>query len=138
VQQSDLAPAVSTVRVSLHILAATIWVGGQFTIAGLVGPAKSLGADAPKKLARAFSKIEWPAFAVLIATGIWNVLADDPAKATSAWRYVMMTEVAIALLAGLSAYLHQIAKNRRRLALFGALSGIFSLTAVILGVLLAG
>ncbi len=138
IQQSELAPALDTIRVSIHVLAATIWVGGQFTIAGLVGPAKLLGQDAPKKLARAFAKIEWPAFALLIATGIWNVIADDPSKATSPWRYVMIAEATVALLAGLSAYLHQISKNRKRLAIFGALSGVLSITAVILGVLLAG
>ena len=53
----------------MHVLAATIWVGGQFTVAGLVPTAKKLGEDAPKQIANAFARIMWPAFAVLLITG---------------------------------------------------------------------
>ena len=40
---------------------------------GLVGPARGLGGDAPKTLARAFARLAWPAYAVLVVTGFWNV-----------------------------------------------------------------
>src|SRR6516162_10070094 len=42
-----LAPALDTVRLTLHVLAATVWVGGQIVMMGLVGPARGLGGDAP-------------------------------------------------------------------------------------------
>jgi putative copper export protein len=138
VQHSELASAVTATRVSIHVLAATVWVGGQLSIAGLLKTVRSLGPDAPKKIARAFAKIEWPIFFILIATGIWNAIADNPSTATSAWRYVMTAEVLVALLAGLTAWMHQRAKTKKGLAIFGALSGMLSITAVILGVLLAG
>ena len=64
---AQLSTAVDGIRLSLHVLAATIWVGGQFTLGGLVPTAKRLGEDAPKQLARAFSRMMWPAFAVLLA-----------------------------------------------------------------------
>ncbi len=137
-QQSELASAVSAVRVSIHVLAATVWVGGQLTVAGLLKTVRSLGPDASKKIAKAFGKIEWPAFFILVVTGIWNVIADNPSAATSSWRYVMAAEVAIALLAGLAAFLHQRSQSKKLLAIFGAISGIFSIIAVVLGVLLAG
>ena len=44
-------------------------------MAGLVGPARSMAADAPKVLARAFARLAWPAYVVLVVTGFWNVTA---------------------------------------------------------------
>src|SRR5207248_3054094 len=64
-----------TIRLFLHVLAATIWVGGQFTLAGLVPGLRQLSPDAPRAVARRFNLIAWPAFAVLVITGIWNVSA---------------------------------------------------------------
>ena len=49
------------VRISLHILAATIWVGGQFVMLGLLPTARGLGSEATKKLAGAFARLSWPA-----------------------------------------------------------------------------
>ena len=57
-----LAPALDTIRLTLHVLAATVWVGGQIVMMGLVGPARALGGDATKTLARAFARMAWPAF----------------------------------------------------------------------------
>ena len=70
-----LAPALDTIRLTLHVLAATVWVGGQIVMTGLVGPARGLGPDAPKTLARAFARLAWPAYLVLLVTGVWNITA---------------------------------------------------------------
>ena len=51
----------ATIRVFLHVLAATIWVGGQLTLAGLVPGLRALGDDAPRRVARRFNAIAWPA-----------------------------------------------------------------------------
>ena len=80
----------ATVRVFLHVTAATIWVGGQLTLAGLVPGLRALNADAPRAVARRFNRIAWPAFGVLVATGIWNILAIDPDFSTSYGRTVMV------------------------------------------------
>src|ERR1700733_423074 len=85
---ADLSGAADGVRVSIHVLAATIWVGGQFTVAGLVPTAKQLGADAPKKIANAFARIMWPAYAVLLVTGFWNVAAVGKGQPSS-WNVVL-------------------------------------------------
>ena len=70
---SRAAPGLDTLRLTLHVLAATVWVGGQIVMAGLVGPSRGLGGDAPKVLARAFARLAWPAFVVLVVTGFWNI-----------------------------------------------------------------
>jgi uncharacterized membrane protein len=55
-----LAPALDTVRLTLPVLAASVWVGGQIVTMGLVGPSRTMGEDAPGLLARAFARLAWP------------------------------------------------------------------------------
>ena len=40
---------VQTIRLFLHVLAATVWVGGQLTVAGLVPGLRALSPDAPRR-----------------------------------------------------------------------------------------
>jgi putative copper export protein len=134
---AQLTPAVDGVRVSLHVLAATMWVGGQITVAGLIPTVRQLGPDAPRRVARAFSRLSWPAYAVLVATGIWNVVAVHAGQGV-AWQVVLGTKITIVLLAGLAAWLHGRARNRASLAAWGAIASIASLAALVLGVFLAG
>jgi putative copper export protein len=133
-----LAPALDTVRLTLHVLAATVWVGGQIVMLGLVGPARGLGADAPRVLARAFARMAWPAFLLLIATGIWNISALGYGSQSSAWKAVLMAKVAVVILAGVATGLHQRASTKGQLALWGSVAGTASITALVMGVLLAG
>jgi uncharacterized membrane protein len=132
-----LSPALDGIRISLHVLAATIWVGGQFTMAGLVPAARGLGEGAPKALARAFGRIQWPAYAVLVVTGFWNVSAVQHGQ-PHAWQAVMGVKIAVVALAGLSAYLHTRSTTTRGLALWGATAAVSSIAALVMGVFLAG
>ncbi|HEX4540518.1 MAG TPA: hypothetical protein VH112_09755 [Acidimicrobiales bacterium] len=135
---ASLAPALDTIRLTLHVLAAAIWVGGQIVMAGLVGPARGLGGDAPRTLARAFARLAWPAYFVLLATGIWNISAVHASTATSTWKAVLMAKIAVVLLAGVGAFLHQRATSKGQLALWGSVGGTASVAALVMGVLLAG
>jgi putative copper export protein len=134
---AQLAPAVDGIRLTLHVLAASVWVGGQITLAGLVPTARKLGPDAGQRLARAFSRLSWPAFAVLIATGIWNVVAARAGQPHS-WQIVLSAKIGVVLVAGIAAWLHGRARNRRALAVWGAVTSLSSLAALTLGVFLAG
>ena len=133
-----LAPALDTVRLTLHVLAATVWVGGQIVMMGLVGPARGLGADAPKVLAQAFARLAWPAFVVLIATGIWNITAAGPGSHSSSYRTTLIVKLVVVAVSGVTAALHIRARTARSRAVFGALTGLSALAALFLGVLLAG
>ena len=135
---ATLAPALDTVRLTLHVLAAAVWVGGQIVMTGLVGPARGLGGDATKTLARAFARLAWPAFVVLIATGIWNITAVGYSAQDSAWKAVLMVKITVVILSGITAYLHQVAKSRKGLAVWGALTAITAMAALVIGVALAG
>ena len=135
---ASLAPAVDAVRLSLHVLAAAIWVGGQFTLAGLLPTARGIGETVPRQLARAFARLMWPAYVVLLGTGIWNVVATQTPKPTSAWQVVLGIKIAVVLVSGLAAFLHTRATGRAAIASLGALAGLSAAAALVLGVVLAG
>lgn len=134
---AQLAPAIDGIRLSLHVLAAAVWVGGQITVAGLVPTARQLGDEAPRRVARAFARLSWPAYAVLLATGIWNVAATSKHQ-PNAWKVVLGVKIAVVLLAGLAAWLHARARTRAGLAAWGAVASLSSPASLVMGVFLAG
>jgi putative copper export protein len=125
----------ATIRLFIHVTAATIWVGGQLTLAGLVPGLRALGEDAPRTVARRFNRIAWPAFGVLVATGIWNVVALKPSVQTAYGR-TLMVKVVVVALSGVSAFVHTQTRTRTLLAVFGALGALSALGALFLGVML--
>lgn len=125
----------TTVRLFLHVLAATVWVGGQLTLAALVPVVRGLGAQAPKLAARRFNQVAWPAFAVLVATGVWNILADTD-RITGAYRTTLIVKLVVVGVSGVTALLHARARSTVGLATFGALTGVSALAALFIGVLL--
>jgi putative copper export protein len=132
-----LSPALDGIRLSVHVLAAAVWVGGQLTLAGLVPTARSLGEGAPRSLARAFSRLQWPAYAVLVVTGLWNVSAVHAGQPHT-WVIVLVVKIVVVALAGLAAFLHTRSSTRRGVAVWGALTASSSIAALVMGVFLAG
>lgn len=128
-----LPVTLDALRSFVHVTAATVWVGGQLTLAGLVPGLRTLGEDAPRQVARRFNRIAWPAYGVLVATGIWNVLDVSP-DLDSDYARTVMVKVVVVALSGLSAFVHAAARSRAALATFGALSGMGALVALFLGV----
>ena len=133
-----LASGVDTLRLTLHVLAASVWVGGQIVMLGLLGPARAFGPDAPKALARAFARLAWPAYGVLVITGFWNISTFHWATQSGAWKAVLVGKIVVVALAGLATLLHSHASSRTALALWGSLAGLASVAALTMGVLLAG
>jgi putative copper export protein len=134
-----LSVDLETVRLFLHVLAATVWVGGQITLAALVPALRGAGDGAPRAAARAFNRVAWPAFGVLVLTGVWNVLAEADDKADDApYQHTLMLKYALVLLSGLSAFLHARAGSRGAMAAFGALTGLSAIATLFVGILLAG
>jgi putative copper export protein len=133
-----LSVTLEDLRLFLHVLAATIWVGGQLTLAGLVPVLRNAGADVPRSVARQFNRIAWPAFGVLIITGIWNVQADhDQVSHDSDFRNTLIIKLIVVALSGLAAYLHIRAKSKAGLAIWGAATALFALGALFLGLVLS-
>ena len=125
------------VRLFLHVLAATVWVGGQLTLAALVPVLRGQGGELPKAAARQFNRIAWPAFGVLVATGIWNMAAvgDD---VSDRYRTTLTVKLVVVAISGVTAFLHARSRTKAGLAAFGALTALSAILALLLGVLLGG
>lgn len=128
---------LDTVRLFLHVLAATIWVGGQLTLAGLLPGLRALGPDAPRTIARRFNRIAWPAYGVLLATGVWNLFESSFGDRDTAWQVTLFVKLVVVALSGVSAATHAMSASRTVLAIGGAVAGLSSLAALFLGVQLA-
>lgn len=131
-----IAEPLESLRLFLHVLGATIWVGGQLTLAALV-PILRGNDDLPKRAARAFNRIAWPAYFLLVLTGLWNVMSEAD-EADQTWWITLTLKVVLVALSGVSALLHARASSRTGLAFWGALTGLTALGSLYVGVLLAG
>lgn len=123
----------ATVRVFLHVVAATVWVGGQLTLAALVPSLRAIAPDAPRAAARRFNRVAWAAYGVLVVTGLWNIIDIEPDWGSDYGR-TLQVKLTVVAVSGLSAFLHARVTSRRGLAVFGALSGLSALTVVFFGV----
>jgi hypothetical protein len=81
--------------------------------------------------------VAWPAFAVLVATGVWNIAAESD-KDHGAYRTTLIVKLAVVAISGATAFLHTRARSTVGLAVFGALTGASALAALFIGILLAG
>jgi putative copper export protein len=134
-----LAVSWDTVRVFLHVLAATVWVGGQLVLASLVPVLRRFGAEPTRAVARRFNQVAWAAFAVLVVTGIWNVAAvSSQVSHDAGYRTTLIVKLVVVVISGVAAALHIRSRTARGRAVMGALAGISALAALFLGVLLAG
>lgn len=134
-----LAVSWDTVRLFLHVLAATIWVGGQLVLAALVPALRRFGAEVPRAAAGRFNQVAWAAFTVLIVTGVWNIIAvRGDISGDPGYRTTLIVKLTVVAISGLTAALHARSRSTTGLAVFGALTGISALAALFLGVLLAG
>jgi hypothetical protein len=122
---------VTALRLFLHVLSASVWVGGQIVLVGLLPTVRGLGPDAPAKVARAFNRVAWPAFGIAVLTGLWNVVAIPLEELNHPW---VELKVLAVTLSGLGALVHQQARgNRTVLAVGGAVSLVFAVVAMYLG-----
>ncbi|MDQ2873803.1 MAG: hypothetical protein M3Y33_02870, partial [Actinomycetota bacterium] len=123
----------------LHVLAATIWVGGQLTLAALVPVLRRFGGEVPRAAARRFNQVAWAAFAVLVITGAWNIVTvRGEISHDASYRVTLIVKLFVVGVSGITAALHARARSTMGLAVFGALTGASALAALFLGVLLAG
>jgi putative copper export protein len=133
-----LTPDWDTLRLFLHVLGAAIWVGGQLTLAALVPALRAHDHEVPKVAAQAFNRVAWPAFGLLVLTGIWNVVAESDKSDDTAYQTTLVIKVVVVIASGVTAWLHTRSRTPRERAVYGALTGVTALLALLLGVLLAG
>lgn len=131
-----LSPTSDTFRLVLHVLAASVWVGGQIVLAGLVPSLRRAFPESTKVAARAFNRVAWPAFAVAVATGIWNLTAVRIGDLDTEYQVTAFVHVTLAAVAGGAAAVHALGRSKLALALGGALGAVASVAALFVGLLL--
>ena len=131
-----LSPTTDTIRLYLHVLAASIWVGGQIALAGVVPVLRRDAPNATRAVARAFARLAWPAFAVLVATGLWSLVDIDVADTDTPYQITVFVKVSLAITAAVAVAIHSLATSKLSLVLGGAIGLLSSLGAMFLGILL--
>lgn len=122
---------MDTFRLFLHVLAASVWVGGQIVLGGLVPTLRKLGPDAPKQVAQAFNRIAWPAYGIALVTGIWNMMVvDDLDQALFGIKFLLV------VVSGAGAALHIWGGSKAALAIGGALASLGAIAAMYVGLAL--
>src|SRR3954453_16915450 len=116
-----LSPSSATIRLFLHVIAASVWVGGQLTLAGLLPPLRTLDVADRRAIVRRFNTVAWPAFAVLVITGGWNMSAVDFNNRGTDYQITMFIKLMFVALSGVGAFSHTQAKSRAALAAWGAI-----------------
>jgi putative copper export protein len=129
----------ATVRLFLHVVSAMVWVGGQVALAALVPVVRRTGGtETTRAVARRFQLVAWPAFAVHVTTGMWNLFAVHVGDQSGPYLMTLAVKLALVGVSGAGALAH-IMLSRSKPALGGALAGVALLAALgatFLGVLL--
>jgi len=147
-----LAPSIDTIRLFIHLLAAAVWVGGQFVLAGVVPGLRAVdiandslsnptnpnptSTSATKAAANGFARVAWPAFGIAFATGIWNILAID-GSSSLAYNMTLGLKLLFVVAAGGSALVHSQTSRKPMMAITGAVGAVASVAVLFLGVLLS-
>ena len=125
------------IRIFLHVLGASVWLGGQIVMLGLLPALRKLGGDAPKQVAAAFGRVSWPAFGLTIVTGIWNIMAVDLSDVTTGYNAVFGIKMLLVVATGLAAAMHQSTDKPAIRGITGGIGFGAALAAFILGVAMA-
>ena len=131
-----LSPTSETWRIFFHLLAASIWIGGQFILAGVVPVVRETNRELLPKIARRFAQLSWPAFAVVVLTGFWNIFEINVTDHSTAYQVTLFLKVALAIGSAVAAFIHSVSNGKLGKALGGAVSLLFGLAALFVGLLL--
>ena len=126
---------LDTVRLSLHILAVCIWIGGQLVVAAAVPVLREVRSDAPRLVARRFGQVAWPAFGLAIVTGIWSILTL-PSGQPFEYNVTLGVKLLLVVGSGVAAFVHQQTSSPALRGATGGLGLVSALGALVLGVML--
>ncbi len=78
-----------------------------------------MAATLPKRFTRALSVLLWPAFALLIITGFWNISTITFSGQSTAWKAVLIVKLVVVVVSGVGVYLYQRSTTKRASAAVG-------------------
>ena len=114
-----LSPTVETLRLFLHVAAAAVWIGCQLVVRRT-----------------SIITVAWPAFVVVVITGIWGLMAVDFSAMGGDWQGTVMIKILLATIGAMFVAVHHLGRTRLAVAVGGGLGLACSVGALFLGVLL--
>lgn len=132
-----ISPTLDSIRVFLHLMAVAVWVGGQIVLAGIVPQVRSVAPEAMKTIAQGFAKIAWPAFLVIVFTGMWGLATIDVASESSAYMATFGIKMLLVGVAVVATLIHSNGTSKAAKGIGGAASLLASLLAAFAGILMA-
>lgn len=132
-----ISPTLESLRLFLHVIAASVWVGGQIVLAGIVPKLRRSHPESMTTIANAFARIAWPAMGVVVITGIWNVLAVNPSNQPTSYMVTLMIKLLLVGGTIAATLIHSLGKSKAAKAVGGAVGLLTALAALYLGLLIA-
>lgn len=127
---------LDAIRIALHLLAMAVWIGGQIIMIALLPVLREVDGMAAKG-AQAFGRAAWPAFALAVVTGIWNILVVPMADVSTGYNAVLGIKLLLVVGAGVATFLHQRATTASMRGATAGIGFLASLIVVLLGTMLA-
>jgi putative copper export protein len=109
----------------LHILGATVWVGGLIVVGALVPAIRDVTEDRTviRAVARRFGVVSWVALAVQVVTG--SLMLFD-----RVWSTALSVKIGLVMLSAILAAWHSVAARNQSPAVRGAIQGVILLLAL--------
>lgn len=112
----------------LHVLGATVWVGGLIVLAGLVPAVRQATGDRSvlQAMARRFGVISWTALGLQVVTGLIMAIDRFPWSAALNWK------VSLVMVSALLAAWHTTMARDQSPAVRGAIQGSILVLALVI------
>jgi putative copper export protein len=112
----------------LHVLGATVWVGGLITLGALVPAVRRATNDREvlRSMARRFSVVSWIALGIQVATGLWMAIDRFPWAAALNWK------IGLVMISALLAAWHTTMAREQSPAVRGAIQGAILVLALVI------
>jgi len=111
----------------IHLLSATVWVGGLVVLAGLVPAVRKTTDDRSviQAIAKRFGVMSWTALGLLVLTGTSMVF-------DRVWTGTLIAKIGLVMLSALLAVWHTMAAREQSPAVRGAIQGVILILALVI------
>ena len=111
----------------IHLLSATVWVGGLIVLGGLVPAVRKTTDDRSviQAIARRFGVMSWTALGLLVLTGTLMVF-------DRVWTGTLIAKIGLVMLSALLAVWHTMAAREQSPAVRGAIQGVILILALVI------
>lgn len=132
-----ISPTLDSLRIFLHLMGVAVWIGGQIVLAGIVPSLRSVAPDAMKTVAQGFARIAWPAFILVVFTGMWGLGSVDMSNESSQYMVTFAVKMLLVGIAVIATLIHSQGTSKAAKGIGGAASLLTSLLAAFAGILMS-